>query len=198
MISSIKSIALFSTLVFGAYSQYDAIKTVEKFNLNTSQLENRVYEPSPTDHEFMKRALELSQLAIKDNHGHPFGSVLVKDGKIIGEGWNRTRLLKDPSAHAEIEAIRDASKKLDNADLSGCTIYASAQPCPMCLSLIYLTGIKRIYYCIPHDKIENFNKALSVGYIYEELPRAQTERTIPEVQLLPEYADKYLESYMTP
>jgi guanine deaminase len=197
MISSIKSIALFSALVFGAYSQYDAIKTVEKFKLNTPQLESRVYETSPTDHEFMTRALEFSQLAIKDNHGHPFGSVLVKDGKIIGEGWNRTRLLKDPSAHAEIEAIRDASKKLDNADLSGCTIYASAQPCPMCLSLIYLTGIKRIYYCIPQAKIENFNKDLTVGYIYEELPRAQTERTIPEVQILPEYADKYLESYMT-
>jgi guanine deaminase len=196
MISSIKSITLFGALLFGAYSQYDAKKTIEKINLNRPQLESRINETSPTDHEFMKRALELSQLAIKDNHGHPFGSVLVKDGKIIGEGWNRTRLLKDPSAHAEIEAIRDACKRLDNADLSECTIYASAQPCPMCFSLIYLTGIKRVYYCIPHDKIEKFDKDLSVAYTYEELPRAQTERTIPEVQILPEYADKYLESYV--
>jgi guanine deaminase len=197
MISGLKSIALFGAVLFSAYSQYDAIKTVKKFNLNKPQLESRVNETSPTDHEFMKRALELSQLAVKDNHGHPFGSVLVKDGKIIGEGWNRTKLLKDPSAHAEIEAIRDACKNLDNSDLSACTIYASAQPCPMCLSLINQIGIKRVYYCIPHDKIQKFDKDLSVGYIHEELPRAQTDRKILEVQILPEYADKYLESYMT-
>ena len=197
MITAIKSIALFGAVLFSAYSQYNAIKTVKKFNLNKPQLESRVNETSPTDHEFMKRALELSQVAVKDNHGHPFGSVLVKDGKIIGEGWNRTKLLKDPSAHVEIEAIKDACKNLDNSDLNACTIYASAQPCPMCLSLINQTGINRVYYCIPHDKIQKFDKDLSVGYIHEELHRAQTDRTILEVQILPEYADKYIESYMT-
>ncbi|HMG93899.1 MAG TPA: nucleoside deaminase [Chryseolinea sp.] len=158
-------------------------------------MEKRDKETNAADHEFMKRAMELSQLAISDGRGDPFGSVLVKDGKIIGEGWNKTRLLKDPSAHAEIEAIRDACKKLDKTDLSGSAIYTSAQPCPMCLSLIYLTGIKRIYYCIPHSKIEKFNKDLSVEHIYVELSRPQAERTIPEVQILSEHADHYLKSY---
>jgi guanine deaminase len=197
MISPTKFAILFSVVLFGAYSQYEAEKTVDSIKLNITQLERQSNGTSAADHAFMMRALEFSQVAIRNDNGDPFGSVVVKDGKIIGEGWNRTRLLRDPSAHAEIEAIRDACKKLDNFDLSECTIYASAQPCPMCLSLIYLTGIKRVYYCISHDKIEKFDKDLSVRYIYEELPRAQTERTIPEVQILPEYADKYLESYTT-
>ena len=197
MMSSIKFPILFSVVMFGAYSQYEAGKTADKILLNKTPLERQSKAANPDDRVFMMRALELSQLAIKDNNGDPFGSVLVKDGKIIGEGWNRTSLLKDPSAHAEIEAIRDACKKLNNADLSGSVIYASAQPCPMCLSLIYLTGIKRVYYCIPHDKIEKFNKDLSVDFIYEELTKPQTERTIPELQILPDYADKYLESYVT-
>ena len=196
MISSIKSIMFFSALLFGAYSQYDAGKTVEKIKLNKTLLEGRTKETNPADHEFMKRALELSQLAIMDGQGDPFGSVLVKDGRIIGDGWNRTKVLKDPSAHAEIEAIRDACKKLESTDLNGSTIYASAQPCPMCLSLIYLTGIKKVYYCIPHSKIEEFNKDLSVEHIYLDLSRSQGERTIPEEQILPEHADHYLESYI--
>jgi guanine deaminase len=195
--SSIKFYILFGVVLFGAYSQYDAEKTVDKIKLNKTQLERQNNETSVADHEFMMRALELSQLAIRDDNGDPFGSVLVKDGKVIGEGWNKTRLLKDPSAHAEIEAIRDACKKLNNPDLSRSVIYASAQPCPMCLSLIYLTGIKHVYYCIPHNKIEKFDKDLSVEFIYEDLTRSKTERTIPEVQILPEYGDKYLESYMT-
>ena len=197
MMSSIKFPIFLSAVLFGAYSQYDAKTTVEKIKLNKTHLERHNEETRPADHVFMLRALELSQLAIKDNNGDPFGSVLVKDGKVIGEGWNRTRLLKDPSAHAEIEAIRDACKKLNNPDLSGSVIYTSAQPCPMCLSLIYLTGIKRVYYCIPHDKIEKFNKDLSVEFIYEELTKPQTERTLPEIQILPENADEYLESYVT-
>jgi guanine deaminase len=197
MMSSIKFPIFLSVVLFGAYSQYDAKKTVEKIKLNKANLERRILEPSPIDNAFMMRALQLSKLAIKDASGDPFGSVLVKDGRIIGEGWNRTRILNDPSAHAEIEAIRDACKKLNNSDLSGSVIYASAQPCPMCLSLIYQTGIKRVYYCISHDKIGKFDKDLSLEFIYEELTKPQTERTIPEVQILPEYADKYLESYTT-
>ncbi|HEX6891927.1 MAG TPA: nucleoside deaminase [Chryseolinea sp.] len=160
-------------------------------------MEARMCDTSAADYEFMKRALELSQLAITDGHGDPFGSVLVKDGKIIGEGWNRTRLLKDPSAHAEIEAIRDASKQMDKPELRGSVIYASAQPCPMCLSLIYLTGIEKVYYCIPHAKVEKFNKDLSVEHVFGELSRSQSERSIPEEQILPDHADLYLESYPT-
>jgi len=193
--SSIKFPILFAFVLFGAYVEYDSGKTVQKLKMSKEQRQNA--KTSPADYEFMSRALELSQNALKDNHGHPFGSVVVKDGKIIGEGWNKTKLLKDPSAHAEMEAIRDASKKLSDGNLKGSTIYASAQPCPMCLSLIYLTGITKVYYCIPHSKVVEYNPDLSVDYVYEELSRPQNERTIPEVQLLGTEADKYIRSYIS-
>src|SRR5574339_284338 len=100
MIPAIKSAILFSAVLFSAYAQYDAGQTVKKVNMNKNQT-SEADKTGASDHDFMKRALELSQIAQKDNHGHPFGSVVVKDGKIIGEGWNRTRLHNDPSAHAE-------------------------------------------------------------------------------------------------
>jgi guanine deaminase len=194
--SSIKLAILFSVVLFSAYAEYEAGKAVKKLNMSTNkiQLEKKT---SAADLEFMNRALELSQNALRDNHGHPFGSVVVKDGKIIGEGWNKTRILKDPSAHAEVEAIRDASRNLSDGNLQGSTIYASAQPCPMCLSLIYLTGITKVYYCIPHSKIVEFNKDLSVEHIYDELGKSQNDRRIPEVQLLGAEADRYLKSYIS-
>ena len=193
--SSIKFPILFIFVLFGAYVEYDSGKTVQKLKMSKKQIQSEV--TSAADHEFMNRALELSQHALKDNHGQPFGSVVVKDGRIIGEGWNKTTLLKDPSAHAEMEAIRDASKKLADGNLKGSTIYASAQPCPMCLSLIYLTGITKVYYCIPHSKIVEYNPDLSVDYVYEELSRPQNERTVHEVQLLSGEADKYIKSYLS-
>jgi len=193
--SSIKFPILFVFVLFGAYVEYDSGKTVRKLKMSKEQRQEA--KTSPADHEFMNRALELSRNALKDNHGHPFGSVVVKGGKIIGEGWNKTKLLKDPSAHAEVEAIRDASKKLSDGNLKGSTIYASAQPCPMCLSLIYLTGITKVYYCIPHSKIVEYNPDLSVDYVYEELSRPQNERTVHEVQLLSGEADKYIKSYLS-
>jgi guanine deaminase len=195
MMAAVKLTILFGAVLFSAYSQYDAEKAVKKIKLNNTHLERHNKETSAADHEFMKRALELSQLAMTDGDGDPFGSVLVKDGKIIGEGWNKTRLLNDPSAHAEIEAIREACKERDDMDLKGSVIYTSAQPCPMCLSLIYQTGIKKVYYCIPHSEIEKFNKDLSAEHIYLELSRTQGERTIAEEQILPEHVDHYLESY---
>jgi guanine deaminase len=195
MMPSIKFPILFILVLFGAYAEYEAGKTVKQLKMTTKRQQGE--KTSAADHEFMKRALELSQNALRDNHGHPFGSVVVKDGKIIGEGWNKTKLFKDPSAHAEIEAIRDASKKLSDGDLKASTIYTSAQPCPMCLSLIYLAGITKVYYCIPHSKIVEFNSDLSVDYVYEQLSRPENERTIHEVQLLDAEADKYLKSYVS-
>ena len=193
--SSIKLAILFSVVLFSAYAEYEAGKAVKKLKMSTtkSQLDKTT---SAADREFMNRALELSQHALRDNHGLPFGSVLVKDGKIIGEGWNKTKILKDPSAHAEVEAIRDASKNLSDGNLQGSTIYASAQPCPMCLSLIYLAGITKVYYCIPHSKIVEFNKDLAVEHIYDELRKSRNDRAIPEVQLLSAEADKYIKSYI--
>lgn len=194
---SIKLIILFALVLFGAYTEHEADKTVKKIRSNRERMKQR-NETSATDHEFMKRAIALSDVAVRDNHGHPFGSVVVKDGRIIGEGWNKTRILKDPSAHAEVEAIRDACKNLDASDLSGSIVYASAQPCPMCLSLIYLTGIEKVYYNIPLAGIKTINEALSVDHIYEELTKSPGERTIPEIQIMVEEAGQYPGNYTSP
>lgn len=197
MMPSTKLIILFALVLFGAYTEHEADKTVKKIRSNRERMKQR-NETSATDHEFMKRAIALSDVAVRDNHGHPFGSVVVKDGRIIGEGWNKTRILKDPSAHAEVEAIRDACKNLDASDLSGSIVYASAQPCPMCLSLIYLTGIEKVYYNIPLAGIKTINEALSVDHIYEELTKSPGERTIPEIQIMVEEAGQYPGNYTSP
>ena len=147
------------------------------------------------DAKFMKKALELARLAQRHDHGQPFGSVVVKEGKIVGEGWNQSIVKTDPSAHAEVEAIRDACKELKTLDLTGSTVYASAQPCPMCLSLMYLTGISKVYYCIPHSQIEELYEDLSIKYIYDELSKPRSKRKIHEIQILPEVVNKCLHCY---
>lgn len=190
-----KTALMFAVVLFGAYSQYEAKETIQNYGVNKIQMSQSAKDNISDDDKFMKRALELSQRGIKYNDGDPFGAIVVKDGKIIGEGWNKTRIQRDPSAHAEVEAIRDACKSLDATDLHDCTIYTSAQPCPMCLSLIYMTNIKKVYYCIPHPKITSFNKDLSVDHVYKELTMPEIERKTREVQLLPEEVDKYLDSY---
>jgi len=144
---------------------------------------------------FMKRALELSYFGLENNHGTPFGSVVVKGGAIIGEGWNRVKQLHDPSAHAELMAIRDACAKRSTPTLAGCTIFASGQPCPMCLSLIYLVGIEKVYYCIPGDRTALMDPRLSVAHIYKALAAPQRERAIPEIQVMADEIDSAIARY---
>jgi guanine deaminase len=188
-------VLLFSLVLFGAYTEYQSEKTVKKVRVNEKKQMQYRKEIKDEDAAFIRRAMELSHIALADGHGHPFGSVVVKDGKIIGEGWNKTKVLHDPSAHAEVEAIRDASKNIVSNTLAGCTIYTSAQPCPMCLSLIYLTGIEKIYYCIPGETIEAIDAGLGVEYIYKELAKPQIERALPEIPILPEEVEKSVGRY---
>lgn len=96
--------------------------------------------------EFMKIAKELSDDNLKTNVGGPFGAVVVKDGVIIGKGSNHVLSNNDPTAHAEIMAIREACKNINSYDLSGCILYTSCYPCPMCLSAIIWANIKKVYY----------------------------------------------------
>ena len=96
--------------------------------------------------EFMDVAIDLSDDNFDKNYGGPFGACIVKDGKIIGKGINRVIKNNDPTAHAEIVAIRNACKNLNTYDLSGCEIYTSCYPCPMCLSAIIWSNIKKVYY----------------------------------------------------
>lgn len=96
--------------------------------------------------EYMKVAKELSESNVKTKVGGPFGACIVKDGKIIGKGSNHVLANNDPTAHAEVMAIRDACKNIGSYDLTGCTLYTSCYPCPMCLSAIIWSNIKTVYY----------------------------------------------------
>lgn len=96
--------------------------------------------------EFMLKATSEADNNLQTNEGGPFGAVIVKDDKIVGKGHNRVLINHDPSCHAEIEAIRDACKNLNTHDLTGCTLYTSCYPCPMCLSAIIWANIKKVYY----------------------------------------------------
>lgn len=118
---------------------------------------------------FMKHAIEMAELNADNNfaEGGPFGAVIVKAGSIVGRGKNNVLLYKDPTAHAEVCAIRDACKTLDTYDLSGCELYTSCMPCPMCLSAAIWSNIKTIYYGNTKEDAEN------IGFrdddIYDEL-----------------------------
>lgn len=96
--------------------------------------------------EYMDEALKEAYEGIEKEHGGPFGAVIVKDGKIVGRGHNRVLLKKDPTCHGEMEAIRDACANLNSHDLSGCEIYTTAEPCPMCLGGILWANISKVYY----------------------------------------------------
>lgn len=101
---------------------------------------------------FMKEAIEEAYKGIRQGEGGPFGSVIVKDGKIVGRGHNKVLLKKDPTSHGEMEAIRDACKALDTYDLTGCELYTTAAPCPMCMGAILWAGIDQVYYgCTVED-----------------------------------------------
>ena len=131
--------------------------------------------------EWMREAIALSSRNV-DNGGGPFGAVIVKDGEIIARGANRVTADNDPTAHAEVSAIRAAAKKLGTFDLSGCDIYTSCEPCPMCLSAIYWARIGRIYYGnTQYDaKAINFDDS----FIYNELSLAPEQRAIPAERIL--------------
>ena len=122
---------------------------------------------SELDQKFMTRAIELAQAGVDQNLGGPFGCVIVKDGEIIGEGNNQVTSSNDPTAHAEIVAIREACGQLGSFQLEGCVLYTSCEPCPMCLGAIYWARAERIYIAC------NRNDAASAGFddafIYEEL-----------------------------
>src|SRR5690554_2976923 len=107
------------------------------------------------DKKFIERAIALSEEGMNNGAGGPFGAIVVKDGKIIAEGYNQVTSANDPTAHAEVVAIREACKKLDSFQLEDCIIYTSCEPCPMCLGAIYWARPKAVYYgCTKEDAAE--------------------------------------------
>jgi len=134
----------------------------------------------PNDKLFLQRAIKLASENISEGGG-PFGAVIVKDTEIISEAGNKVVLNNDPTAHAEILAIRQASSLLQSYDLSGCTLYSSCEPCPMCLGAIYWAGIKKVVYSC--DRADAEAAGFSDRLIYNEIMLDPSERTISFIRL---------------
>lgn len=134
----------------------------------------------------MRRAIELSREQMNSNQGGPFGAVVVKDGAIIAEGWNRVTSSNDPTAHAEVVAIREACRRLGDFTLSGCEIYASCEPCPMCLAAIYWARIDRIYYA--NSRTDAAGIGFDDSHIYDEIALLPASRAIPMTRVLADEA----------
>jgi tRNA(Arg) A34 adenosine deaminase TadA len=135
---------------------------------------------------FMARAIQLSIDNVRSGRGGPFGAVVVKDAAIIAEGSNQVTATNDPTAHAEIVAIREACRKLTVFDLENCEIYCSCEPCPMCLAAIYWARISKIYFANAGED------ASKIGFddslIYRELAQPCSQRKIPMIQMMREQA----------
>jgi guanine deaminase len=134
-----------------------------------------------TPEEFMARAVAISGEHMRKGLGGPFGAVVVKDGKIIGEGANQVTSSNDPTAHAEVVAIREACRTLGTFSLAGCEIYASCEPCPMCLASIYWARIEKAYFA------NNREDAAAIGFddsfLYDEVAKPIDRRSLPLVHL---------------
>jgi len=134
--------------------------------------------------DHMRRAIALSLQMMRSNRGGPFGAVIVKDGKVIAEGANQVTSTNDPTAHAEVVAVRLACQALGTFDLARCEIYTSCEPCPMCLGAIYWARISHIYYA--NDRHDAARIGFRDNFLYHEISRPLEHRTIPIQPLLRE------------
>ncbi|MFN3997142.1 nucleoside deaminase [Algoriphagus sp.] len=133
---------------------------------------------------FMRQAIELAKNGMKSGNGGPFGCVIVKDGKIVGQGSNMVLKTKDPTAHAEVVAIRDACKTLDNFQLDECELYTSCEPCPMCLGAIFWARPAKVFFaCTKKDAAD---AGFDDDFIYQEIEVTPGDRKIPMISLLRE------------
>jgi len=137
---------------------------------------------SAKDH--MRRAIALSLAAMRAGKGGPFGAVVVKDGRIVAEGSNQVTSTLDPTAHAEVVAIRRACQALQTFDLTGCEIFTSCEPCPMCLSAIYWARLAHIHYA--NDRSDAARIGFRDDFLYDEIALPHERRGIPITRLLAE------------
>lgn len=139
-------------------------------------------EEHKTHEKFMRVAFEYSERNVLESLGGPFGAVVVKDGEIVAASGNMVTAKKDPTAHAEVSAIRLACEKLNTFDLKGCIIYTSCEPCPMCLSAIYWARLDKVFYA--NTKVDAAKIGFDDKFIYDELDKEMHERSLPIVQML--------------
>jgi tRNA(Arg) A34 adenosine deaminase TadA len=147
------------------------------------------------DHSFfMRRAIAIAQDGIDKNLGGPFGCVVVRNGEVVGEGCNKVTSTNDPTAHAEIVAIRDACRSLNSFQLQGCTVYTSCEPCPMCLGAIYWARPDAIYFAATRDD------AAEAGFddelFYSEMEKPNAERQLPLQSLLREESQRVFQNWI--
>ena len=136
----------------------------------------------PLNPDFLREAIRLSIARMQAGDGGPFGAVVVKDGEIVGRGWNRVTSSNDPTAHAEVMAVREACANLGTYSLAGCEIYASCEPCPMCLAAIYWARLDALYFAASRQDAADagFDDAM----LYDEVPKDWPQRSLPTEQLL--------------
>lgn len=151
-------------------------------------------EPKQDHEKFMRMAIQLSQQNVEQRLGGPFGAVIVKDGMVVARSANKVVPQQDPTAHAEISAIRLACKELNTHNLEGCVIYTSCEPCPMCLGAIYWAHLDTVYFA--NTKAD----AAAIGFddqlIYDELNVSVAERKLPAIQLLRDEAQTAFKDWL--
>lgn len=136
-----------------------------------------------TEHEtFMRQAIALSRIHMSANAGGPFGAVIVHEGRVVGEGWNKVTSSNDPTAHAEVVAIRDACQRLARFDLKGCVLYTSCEPCPMCLAATYWARIDKVYYANEQADAAAIN--FDDAFLYRQLSIPRERRSLICEQIL--------------
>lgn len=145
------------------------------------------------ENEFLEKAIELSKKSMQSAQGGPFGCVITKDDKIIGEGWNMVTTSNDPTAHAEVVAIRNACKNLNTYQLPGCDIYSSCEPCPMCLGAIYWARPGRVIYA--NTKEDAAAIEFDDHFIYDEINTSLQDRKIPFIHVAHPLAKKVFEDW---
>jgi tRNA(Arg) A34 adenosine deaminase TadA len=131
---------------------------------------------------FMRAAIQISRAKMRANYGGPFGTVVVRAGKIVGRGWNQVTSTNDPTAHAEVAAIRDACRRLKTFSLADCELYTSCEPCPMCLAAIYWARCRKVYYANTRQDAAQIN--FDDARLYREVARPIARRELPMKQLL--------------
>ena len=144
---------------------------------------------------FMHRAIALATANVLSHTGGPFGAVIVRDGEILATGVNQVTLTNDPTAHAEVVAIREACRALGDFQLTGCTIYTSCEPCPMCLAAIYWARCDAIFY--GNSAADAADAGFDDSFLYTEVGRPLEQRRIPTQRLLPEEAKESFDAWRT-
>jgi tRNA(Arg) A34 adenosine deaminase TadA len=150
--------------------------------------------PNNANPEFLRCAIQLATENAASGDGGPFAAVIVRDGRIVGEGVNTVTASNDPTAHGEVNAMRDAARALGSFSLAGCQLYTSCEPCPMCLAAAYWARIDAIYYGASAD--DAARAGFDDAFFYEELRKEKSERQIPSTQLLGDEAWQSFEAWL--